>query len=335
MKDLSIIIISLMLLFIVFSIIAFLGVLIAHNKVFSRADYTEHNTDYNYTYDDIDKRIYPRIKLSIPSDKNKITAFLYGQGNKRGLIIISPGHRCSNDLYLTNMMYFVQKGWTVLCYDYTGSYNSEGHDLIGYVQGPMDLDAVLDYVEKDSRFDELPVFLFGHSLGAYTSAAALQYGHNRIKAVVAASGFDNPTEQWAYSVKRSTGIFGNLLVPYAKIIMKIKFKNLADLSAIDGINSSNIPVLIFQGTTDEYYGNVSSIYVHRNRIKNPNCTIRLMTENNHHGHFDYFLSDTALKYQAQVGIGKETGKIDKSLYMQLDYNLMDYINKFYIDALSK
>lgn len=335
MKEISIIMISLILVFIIFSIIAFVGILIAHNKVFSRADYTGYNTDYNYTYDDLDKSIYPRIKLSIPSGKNKITAFLYGLKNKRGLIIISPGHRCSNDLYLTNMIYFVGEGWTVLCYDDTGSYNSEGKNLVGYIQGPMDLDAVLNYVENDNRFDGLPVLLFGHSLGAYTSAAALQYGHNNIKAIVAASGFDDPTEQWAYSVKRSTSIFGNLLVPYAKFFMKVKFKNLADFSAIDGINSTNVPILIFQGTTDEYYGDVSSIYEHRDRIKNPNCTIRLMTENNHHGHYDYFLSDSALNYQAQVSGGKETGKIDKSLYMQLDQKIMDYINKFYIDTLNK
>lgn len=332
----TMIMIGLISIFIIFSVIAFIGISIAYNKVFSRADYNEYNKDYYYTYHDLVKSRYPRIKLSIPSGKNKLTAFVYGQENEQGLIIISPGHRNCNDIYLTNIMYFVDNGWTVLCYDYTGSYNSEGNNLVGYIQGPVDLNAVLNYVEKDNRLNRLPVLLFGHSLGAYTSTSVLQYGHKSIKAAVAASGFDNPTEQWAYSVKRSTGILGNLLAPYAKIYMKVKFRNMSDFSAIDGINSTNAPILIIQGTTDEYYGNVSSIYQHRDRINNHNCTIRLMTENNHQGHYDYFLTDEALKYQAQVPDRKDnTGKIDKSLYMQLDPNIMDYINKFYMESLSK
>lgn len=111
-------------------------------------------------------------------------------------------------------MYFVDNGWMVLCYDYTGCYDSEGNSMVGYVQAPKDLNAEIHYVESEAQFDNIPILLFGHSLGAYASTAVLQYG-NDITAVVAALGFDDPKEQWEYSVKRLTG--RSLLEAYAGI----------------------------------------------------------------------------------------------------------------------
>ncbi|MDF2543864.1 MAG: dipeptidyl aminopeptidase/acylaminoacyl-peptidase-like protein [Herbinix sp.] len=58
--------------------------------------------------------------------------YLYGLNNTKGLIIVSPGHRDTNDIKLPEITYFVNKGWMVLCYDYTGCYRSEG-DKYGWV----------------------------------------------------------------------------------------------------------------------------------------------------------------------------------------------------------
>jgi pimeloyl-ACP methyl ester carboxylesterase len=325
--------ITVLVCFILFNVVAFIGVAIAYSKVFSHADYDEYDTNYFNTYEEIDTKKYPRDRLEIPSGKNDLAGYLYGEGNDLGLVVISPGHRDSNDIKLPEITYFVDQGYTVLCYDYTGSYRSEGDNLVGYIQAPKDLDAVLDYVENEKRFHGLPILLFGHSLGAYASTAVLQYDHN-ISAAVAASGFDDPTEQWEYSVKRFTGIFSNVLKPYANIFMRNRFGDMAHFSAIDGINSTEVPVLILQGTKDEYYGNVSSIYVHRDRITNPNCTIRLMEEDHHNGHYDYFLSDRAVEYIERVGHNEVTGKIDKDLYLEHDEEMMDYINAFYMREIT-
>jgi pimeloyl-ACP methyl ester carboxylesterase len=326
--------IGFLLIIAAFNIVAFIGVNVAHNKVFSRADYDEYNTEYFYTYDEIDTNKYKRETLSIKSGENTLAGYLYGKENRKGLIIISPGHRDASDIKLPEITYFVDKGWMVLGYDYTGCYASEGSSMIGYVQAPADLDAVLEYVEKDHRFDKLPVMLFGHSLGAYASAAVLQYKHN-ITSVVAASGFDDPTEQWEYSVKRFTNVFGKLLSPYSRMLMKTKFGDMAHFSAIDGINSTEIPLLIMQGTTDEFYGKVSSIYEHRDKISNKNCSLRLMNSENHHGHYDYFLSDKAVDYRNKIK-NNETDKkeaIDKFLYIEHDDEIMNFINEFYLEAL--
>lgn len=328
------IIIGLILVIVILSIIPMIGIDIAYKKVFSRADYSQYDSKHYYKYDEINTEKYKRKVLSIPSRKNKLAGYLYGKDSRKGLIIISPGHRDASDIKLPEIMYFVDRGWMVMCFDYTGCYKSQGTDMNSYMQAPKDLDAVLSYVESDNKFHGLPVMLFGHSLGAYASTAVLNYKHN-ITSVAAASGFDDPMEQWGYSVKRSTGIFGSILSPYAKLYMKMKFGSMAHFSAINGINSAKIPVLITQGTTDEYYGNVSSIYMHRDKITNPNCTIRVMDKPNHHGHYDYFLSDAAVAYSKQLESGKEDKNkpIDKSLYTEHNKETMDYFNDFFEKSL--
>lgn len=334
MKKRKLIILIILSIFILFSICAFIGISTAHRQVFSRADYDEYNTDIYYTYHELDEKKYPRELISIDLEENVLMGYLYGKESNQGLIVISPGHRDSNDIKLPEITYFVDEGWMVLCYDYTGSYRSGGDDLIGYIQAPLDLDAVLTFVEEDIRFSNMPIMLFGHSLGAYASTAVLQYGHN-ITAVVAASGFDDPKEQWKYSVKRSTGVLGTVLEPYAGIYMFLRFGDRADVMAVDGINSTDIPVLIMSGTVDEYYGGISKIYERQNQITNPNCVFQLMEEENHNGHYDYFLSDEALEYQKEVMNGNAGQPIDKFLYMEHDSIIMDGINEFYLEAIEK
>lgn len=335
-KSVRKVVIGLAFIIAVFSIITFVAINIAYNKNFCRADYSEYNTTCYNTYDQIDTIKYKREILSIKSGDHQLAGYLYGQENTKGLIIISPGHRNASDIKLPETTWFVDKGWMVLCFDYTGCYASEGRSMIGFVQAPLDLNAVLTYVESDHRFDKLPVMLFGHSLGAYASAAVLQYKHH-IKAVVAASGFDDPTEQWAYSVKRSTTVLGNILAPYSRMLIKVKYGNMSHFSAIDGINSTKTPLLLLQGTTDIFYGDVSSIYTHKNKITNPNCTVRLMDKENHHGHYDYFLSDKAIEYRKKIEKDKTTQKvvIDKSLYIELNDETMNYMNDFYLEAVAK
>ena len=173
--------------------------------------------------------------------------------------------------------------------------------------------------------------LFGHSLGAYASTAVLKYNH-KVAAVVAASGFDDPKEQWKYSVKKSTSFLGALLEPYAGIYIDMKFGDEAHLSAVDGINSIDVPILVISGTDNEYYGGESKIYERKGKITNTNCVFLLMDELNHSGHYDYFLTNEAVKYQKQVKNFQIT-KIDKALYLEHDETIMKNINDFFLKAI--
>lgn len=304
-------------------LLIFCGIVIAHSIVFSRADYNEYASDYYLIYDDVSEE-YPREKFTVHSGDNDISAFLYGEENEKGIIIIAPGHRDANDIKLYEVRYFVDAGYSVISFDYTGCYTSEGKSMVGYSQSVYDLDALLDYVENDNQFGGKPIFLFGHSMGGYAVAAELQFGHD-IKAAVVASGFDTPEEQWQYSIKRYTRFAYPIIKPLNSLYINLKYGENKDLSAIKGINSVDIPVLVFSAEDDMFYGGKSPIFDKRDEITNPNCTLILMDEENHNGHYDYFLTDAALDYQAS----KPTVNIDKELYMEHDESLMKMIIDYY------
>ncbi len=273
-------------IFILLNIILFCGVWIAHSVVFKRVDYDSYDSKHNLLYSDLNCEQYPRKELKIQSGKNLLTAYLYGKNNTNGLIVVSPGHTDANDIKLYEIIFFVDNGWQVLCYDYTGSYTSQGENLVGYNQSVHDLNNVLNYIENEETLKDIPVVLFGHSLGAYASAAVLQYGKEQ------------------------------------------------NLSAIDGINSVNIPILVISGSNDIFYGGESPIYKKRNKITNSNCSFILKSEKNHNGHYDYFLTDDALEYQKLVRTDNFNGTIDKFLYGQHDTKFMNYLNNFLLSAMT-
>ncbi len=318
---------------IVFSIIAFLGIGIAHSVIFGRYDYSSYDNERYIIYSDISNE-YPREEIDVVSGENALKGYIYGSQNDTGLIIISPGHTDTNDIKLYEIMYFVEEGWRVLCYDYTGCYTSSGDSMHGYTQCVHDLDAILQYAENDDELVQMPVMLFGHSLGAYNSCAVLRYKPN-IYGVVAASGFDTPREQWNYSVKRFTGPFHYILKPYTNLFINFKYGNEANLSAIDGINSTDIPVLVVTGINDEFYGGMSPIYEKRAKVTNPSCEFKVINTEGHDGHYDYFLTKQAIRYQNEIKNKSFDGKIDKQLYMEHDIKFMDEINQFFLSALPK
>ena len=332
-KVLKKVILSIVVIILFFSCFAYIGVSIAHYKVFSRVDYKEYDTNKYITYEDIDYKKYEREVLQIPSGENTLTGYLYGRENTKGLIIISPGHRDPSDVKLYEITYFVDHDWMVLCYDYTGCFNSGGKSMIDYNQAPKDLDAVLSYVEDEDRFTDMKLLLFGHSLGGYATAAVLQDNHN-ITAAIVASGFDTPMEQWIYSVGRFTGVFREFFKPFSKAYMKMNYGADSYLSAIDGINSVDIPVLVISGTDDEFYGGESRIYEKKDEITNKNCTFMLMDKKNHNGHYDYFLTDEAVEYQKKVDNG-QVEDVDKELYMEHNENFMDKLNDFYENVIEQ
>jgi pimeloyl-ACP methyl ester carboxylesterase len=322
----------LLYILVILSLLCYGSVAVAHAAVFSRADYDEYAANRFLLYDDLDAVAYPREEIDVLSGGNRLTGYLYGAENSQGLIIVSPGHRDPNDVKLYEITYFVDAGWTVLCYDYTGCYQSEGSSMVGYSQSVHDLDAVLTYVETETRFEGLPVMLFGHSMGAYASAAVLQLGHD-VDAVISASGFDTPKEQWEYCIERYTNIFHIPLLPFTKLFIAAKYGGDADLSAIEGINSVDVPVLVISGTEDEYYGGESPIYAKRDQISNPNCSFMLMEASGANGHYDYFLTKEAISYREMVDGGAVQGTIDKGLYMEHDKDFMNTLHSFFLSAL--
>jgi len=297
---------------------------IVHGIVMGKYTYKKFDAEKNLLYEDVAKD-YPRKQVKIISGKNKISAYIYGEKNSKGLIVVAPGHGDANDIKLYEICYFVDSGYRVICFDYTGCYTSEGRAFGGYTQAVYDLDSVLSFCDENPDFAGKPVYLFGHSLGGYAVTTVLNY-HHRVDAVVSASGFDNASDQWECSIKRFTGPAYFLIRPLNLAFIRLKYGKDYKLSATEGINSTDIPVLVISAEFDVFYGgNKSPIYEKRNEITNDKCSFILMDKENHNEHYSYFLTDEAIAYQKS----NPQNPIDKQLYMQHDKKILQTIVDFF------
>jgi len=323
------ILIALVCACIAFSVICPVIIAIIHGVVMGRYDYDDYSVDRYLVYDDV-KSAYPRRTLRFESGENTLSAYLYGEENNKGVIVVAPGHTDPNDIKLYEIRCFADAGYKVVCFDYTGCYTSEGSSFGAYTQAVYDLDALLDFMEASDEFADVPVYLFGHSLGGYAVTAVLEKEHN-IQAVVSASGFDTAEEQWQYSISRYTGVFYPIVRPFNSLFISMKYGEDKELSAVEGINSTDVPVLVISAEEDVFYGGTSPIYRLQDSVTNPNCEFILMNEENHNGHYDYFLTDEAIEYQKNT----PDFSIDKELYMAHDPGVMKMIIDFFDSAQNR
>jgi len=234
---------------------------------------------------------YEHRQTSFYSGQNRLTAYIFGEDNDQGVIVISHGLGGGGLSYLREIMYFVDNGWRVFTFDKTGSHSSEGRGTRGLPQSAIDLDAALSYMTRQGW--DIPIMLFGHSWGGFAVTAVLNFDHD-INAVVSIAGFAEPLMMLQEGARLMIGPAGVLATPILWAYQRTLFGNYADISAIDGINSAGIPVKIIHGRSDyvvSYDG--AGIIAHRERIINPHVLFVSRYYPNRSGHNDITL-DTLL-----------------------------------------
>lgn len=257
------------------------------------------------TYDDISAD-YPRTDESFEMNGQVLRGHVYGPDNdSRGLVVFRHGIFSQHQDYLALIRALVDKGWKVFAYDAIGCGESDGDSTIGMPQSALDVRAALDYVQQSGMAADLPVVLFGHSWGGYGVAAALD-SDTPVKAVVTMSGFYSPMAILTESAQGLMGMFGYIQQPFITLINSMDFGDDANRSAIDAINSCDVPVLVIHGDADETvsYGR-SSIISRMDRVTNPNARDMTMSEEGRNGHNDYFYSP-----QSQAYLNAKTEELD-------------------------
>jgi pimeloyl-ACP methyl ester carboxylesterase len=341
-KALKIAYLSLVALLLVWAVGSVIFVKGFYESNFARLNQAKYSGYLRYS----DVTGYPRSVIKFNSGGNMLTGYIYGEENQKGLVVISHGLGYGAEDYLAQSLYFVDHGWRVFSFDNTGVYQSEGQNQVGLSQSLLDLNAALAYIEKDPALSKLPIMLYGHSWGGYAVAAVLNYDHN-IAAVVSIAGFNTPDELMLEDARSEMGFFGYIEYPIMVKYQSWLFGDTAKISAVEGINHTDIPVMIIHGTGDEsisYTG--ASIISHRAEITNPNVVYQTISAENHNGHKSMFKSDAALSYANQLNqeyqkiVEQYNGNIpdevkaqfyagiDKFQASQLDINFMDGINNF-------
>jgi pimeloyl-ACP methyl ester carboxylesterase len=285
---------------VIFIIIAFLLLLIVaplpitayiHNRTFGqRAESPQYRAFLTY----YDVEGFERRSVSFPSGSNMLRGFVYGEENDKGLVVISHSFGDGEQGYFNVIMYFVDKGWRVFTYDKTGSHNSEGSGTVGLTQPVLDLDAALTFIAEQGW--DLPIMLFGHSMGGFASTAVLNFEHG-ISAVVSLAGYNEPMGVLLDMGGHIFGGLASLTRPYIWVHQRLIFGRSTGLSAVDGINRSNVPVMIIHGTDDMLIlYDSAAIINYRDEITNPNVQFITHYAPHHNSHMNLLASIEASEY---------------------------------------
>ncbi|ACM60065.1 serine aminopeptidase S33 family [Caldicellulosiruptor bescii] len=295
--------------------------------------------------------IYKRVQFKSNAGQ-MLRGYIYYKKNnieaKKGLIVVSHGFGGTHINYLDEINYFTDKGYYVLGFDNTGCGESERDSMIGLPQAVADLDYALRFIEKNNEFKNMPILLFGHSWGGYAVCAVLSYSH-KIAGVVSCAGFNSPYEIVKTTAINSYGLWGKVILPYLSLLGKIKFSKLANITALDGIKKSSVPLLVIHSKDDDTVKLENSIFEACKHLNKTNVSLKLFDSKGH----DIFLSDNALKYIRQkrnefkeltskYGSYKKIPKkilkdfqasINSKLMSEIDQDMMEQIVEFFDNAI--
>lgn len=318
-------------------VIIFIVVRIISKNSYQRVDKPQHT--YNFYYEHYSDR-YPRKEVRIDTDREDITAFIYGEKNTKALLVFSHGSGGFHEDYMKDIIWFVEQGYRVFAADYTASGYSEGTHTGGLSRTPIDLDKVLTYIENDAELSKMNKILYGHSWGAYGVTAVLNYEHD-IKAVVSLAAYNAPAQQITNILSRTLSPAMKVTEPFFWLNNAIDYGKYGNLTAVDGINKSNVPVLIVQGTGDQMISyEDSSIVAFKDKITNPNVEYLILSEDglNDHDSFFYTREGNAMikafnKKSGQL-LQQYNGKIPdeelKKLYDEVDKEELNKPNEEFL-----
>ena len=276
------------------------------NDNFSRGEYAKYTTKYSYNHYQKD---YPRKNVSFKSGKNTLQGYIYGDDNSKGLLVFAHGIGSGHENYLSFITYMVDKGWKVFTYDATGSCTSEGDGTKGLPQSALDLDNALTYIENDKELSGMPKVLAGHSWGGYAVAAVLNFNHD-VKASASISGYAYPLDMIMEFADGMMGKVSDLLYPFIWLDCYTRFGKKTNMSAVDGINKSGIPVMVIHGRKDTMIGyDKSSIISKKSEITNKNVKYYTI-DGKYSTHNGIFYSDKADEYLEKLD--KEYDKLSKN-----------------------
>jgi dienelactone hydrolase len=193
-----------------------------------------------------------RIKYVFTSDNGqKLVGYMYSDGQEpKGIVVIAHGFGGGgHNSYMDCANYFAQHGYAVFAYDATGNDESEGEGVGGIPQGVVDLSYALSFIEDNDQFPDLPIFLFGHSWGAYSVCSVLTL-HPEVKAVIACAGCNRSSDIFEVGAKMELGNLACTMTPFVQLHEKVKYGEYASLTAMDGFEASQAAIMIVHSKDD-------------------------------------------------------------------------------------
>ena len=318
------------------SVVTATSSIIAYEAMFPRYNRPNYAlTSGEYYYERVKERL-PRSEFYYPGVEGRLKGYYYESLQNKGLVIVVHGMHAGGDDYLPIIEYMVQSGYNVFSYDSTGTYDSEGDDTVGMCQALIDLRKTIEYVKSISSFSTMPLYLIGHSWGGYAVGSVLEFC-KEVKACATIAGMNNGSTMMVEKAEEYVGKLAMLPKPVFDGYQRILFGDYVECSAVKGINSVNIPVLVAHGKEDKVIRfDKQSIIAKRAEITNPNVAYYI-GEGLQGDHNNIWHSKESAYYQKQVE--KELKNLQKAkgekltdeekanFYKTVDHRLYSEVNK--------
>lgn len=204
-------------------------------------------------------------KYEFTSNKNqKLIGYNYYYTKKpKGIIIFSHGLGGGHKSNLPIINYLAKNNYYIFAYDATACDESEGKIFGGVNQSVIDLENAINFVKNEADFKNLPIFLFGHSMGGYATMSVLNKPID-VKGVVSVSGFNKLTDMIQSTIGEDIGILSNMMIPPIMLYETLKFKDYATFTSEKGIKNSKTKLFIIHSEDDELVNKKLSYDVYKN-----------------------------------------------------------------------
>lgn len=233
-------------------------------------------------------------------DNNRLAGYKYYKENceKKGVIVFVHGlGGGGHNSYMPLIDYFTNN-YYCFTYDACGNDLSDGYSVKGLPEGIKDLDFALNNLEKIEEYDNLPIYLVGHSYGAYSILNNLSF-HKEIKGIVIFAGFCESTDLLSYFGTKVVGKSSSILLPYFKIYEKIKFGNkYTNIDVISSLEETDTNLVIVHSNDDTTVPKKYCYDKLYNEFKEKNNFTFYLLENK--GHSYMFYSDDSFKYRDEL-----------------------------------
>ncbi len=162
-----------------------------------------------------------------------------------GLVVLSMGLDSRVDDYLPMIERLVRLGFSVVTYDYF----TDGRQFRGLPEAVADLRCLIAQLGADGSLDDQPLYLLGHSLGAYASGAVMAYT-DAPDAVILISPFNKSSDMLRSKAKQYIGFLAEFFTPYVSLYESLKFGNYSSASVAEGLRDVYVPVSFVYGEDD-------------------------------------------------------------------------------------
>lgn len=294
--------------------------------------------------DDFDSLSAQRVEIG--GEGERLVGFKYDNPNvtePHGLVVLAHGLGGGGHTpYLPLIDALTDEGYRVFTYDATGNGESDGHDVNGLPQGTLDLNRAIATALSDPDYDGLPLYLIGHSWGAYSVGTAL-CSYPEVDGAVMLAGFDSSADMIRAGASDYVGSFiASVASPTAALYERIKFGDVADLTVTDGIAATDARIMIIHSADDATVPIEIGYEKYYESYEGDTRVTFLQYDDRGHNYLYYspesakyrdeinaayvkYVEDGGLEYSAETKIDFFGENLDISKCYEIDSELMDRI----------